>query len=392
LGPLHAQGSLILKDFIAPTDAIHVEHVKRAGAIIIGKTNTPEFGLGSHTYNAVFGTTLNAYDQTKTAGGSSGGAGVALALRMLPVADGSDHGGSLRNPAAYNNVLGFRTSYGRVANEPRDAFNAAMSVNGPMARTVADLAMLLSVQAGYDPRMPLSNRQDPRTFAEALKRDVKGWRIAWGGDLGGHLPFEPGVIDLCRTALKTFEALGCTVEEAAPDFPVDRIFPAWIKLRAWQSGGNLYDFYKDPAKRALMKWEAQYEVESGLKLSAFDIADAAVVRTQWYQAVRKFFESYDFFVLPTCQVFPFEASIDWPKEINGRAMDTYHRWMEVMIPVTMSGCPSLSVPAGFNARGLPMGIQIMGPNHSELACLQLAQAYVEATGWTDKRRPALLGP
>src|SRR5204863_1886050 len=158
------QGSRIFKDFVPTADAIHVERVKRAGAIIIGKTNTPEFGLGSHTYNAVFGTTLNAYDQTKTAGGSSGGAGVALALRMLPVADGSDHGGSLRNPAAYNNVLGFRTSYGRVANEPRDAFNAAMSVNGPMARTVADLAMLLSVQAGYDPRMPLSNRQDPRTF------------------------------------------------------------------------------------------------------------------------------------------------------------------------------------------------------------------------------------
>ena len=265
------QGSRIFKDFVPAADAIMVERLKAAGAIIIGKTNTPEFGLGSNTYNDVFGKTLNAYDQSKTAGGSSGGAGVALALHMLPVADGSDHGGSLRNPAAFNNVFGFRPSYGRVPSQGVDMLYAWMGVQGPMARTVPDLARLLSVQAGYDPRMPLSNRQDPAAFAQDLKRDFKGARIAWSGDFGGLMPFEPGVLDLCKSALKTFETLGATVEEAWPDFPIERIFPTWLKLRAWQSGTQLKDFYNDPAKRALMKPEAQFEVESGAKLSAYEV-------------------------------------------------------------------------------------------------------------------------
>jgi amidase len=386
------RGSLIFKDFIAPADAIVVERIKRAGAIIIGKTNTPEFGLGSQTYNSVFGTTLNPYDLTKTAGGSSGGAGVALALRMLPVADGTDHGGSLRNPGAFNNVLGLRTSYGRVATEALDVFNSTMSVGGPMARTVPDLALLLSVQSGYDPRMPLSNHQDATQFAAPLKRDVSGKRIAWGGDLfARYMPFEPGLLDLCRGALKTFATLGCVVEEALPDFPIEPIFANWRILRAWQGGGNLIDLYKDQANRAMLKEEAQFEVESLLKLGAVDIVAAATFRTAWYQAVRKFFERYDYLILPSGQVFPFDAKTHWPKEINGRAMDTYHRWMEVMIPVTMSGCPALNVPAGFNSFGLPMGIQIVGPNHAEQSCLELACAYDKATGWIGKRPPAMLG-
>jgi amidase len=338
----------------------------------------------------VFGKTLNAYDQTKTAGGSSGGAGVALALHMLPVADGSDHGGSLRNPAAFNNVFGFRTSYGRVPSQGPDMFYAWMGVQGPMARNVADLAMLLSVQAGYDPRMPLSNRQTPTQFAQSLGRDFKGARIAWSGDFGGLMPFEPGVLDLCKSALKTFEALGCSVEEAWPDFPIERIFPTWRKLRAWQAGTQLKDFYADPAKRALMKPEAQFEVESGQALSAFEVYDASVVRTAWYQAMRVFFEKYDYFILPAGQVFPFDAGVDWPKTIAGKTMDTYHRWMEVMIPVTMAAAASLAVPAGFDERGLPMGLQIVAPNHGEFALLQLANAYDEATQWVAKRPPQLL--
>ena len=384
------QGSLLFKDFVPGADAIFVDRMKKAGSIIIGKTNTPEFGLGSQTYNQVFGTTLNAYDQSKTSGGSSGGAAVSLALRMLPVADGSDHAGSLRNPAAFNNVLGFRTSYGRVPSEGRDVFTPALGVTGPMARTVPDLAMLLSVQAGYDPRMPLSNRQDPTQFAAPLKRDFKGTRVAWLGDFGGYLPFEPGVLVLCKSALKNFETLGCAVEEAKPDYPVERVWLAWLKLRAWQVGAGLKDLYNDPAKRALMKPEAQWEVESGFKVSAYDVSDASAVRTAWYQAVRRFFEKYDYFILPSAQVFPFDASTHWPKEINGKAMDTYHRWMEVVIPVTMSGCPALNVPVGFNEKGLPMGVQIVGPNQGELNCLQLAYAYDEATGWINKRRPSLL--
>ena len=384
------QGSRIFKDFVPGADAIMVERVKRAGSIIIGKTNVPEFGLGSNTYNDVYGRTRNAYDQTRTSGGSSGGAGVALALRMLPVADGSDHGGSLRNPAAFNNVLGFRTSYGRVPSQGLDAFYAVMGVQGPMARTVPDLAMLLSTQAGYDARMPLSNEQDPAQFAGSLRRDFKGARIAWWGDFGGYLPCEPGIMELCRTALKTFETLGCVVEEAWPNYPIERIFPTWRKLRAWQAGSALKDLYGDPQMRALMKPEAQFEVESGRKLSAYDIYDADVARTAWYQAVRIFFERYDYAVLPSGQVFPFDGETDWPKLINGKTMDTYHRWMEVMIPVTMSSCPALTVPAGFNERGLPMGLQIVAPNHGELACLQLAAAYDEATGFITKHRPPLL--
>jgi amidase len=385
------QGSRIFKDFVPAADAIHVERIKRAGAIVIGKTNTPEFGLGSNTYNDVFGRTLNAYDQGKTAGGSSGGAGVSVALRMLPVADGTDHGGSLRNPAAYNNVFGFRPSFGRVPTLAADAFYAIMGTPGPMARTVPDLAALLSVQAGHDPRAPLSNRQDPLQFAEPLKRDFKGARIGWAGDFGGHLPFEPGIIDLCRSALKIFESLGCVVEEAVPDYPIERVWQNWKVLRAWQSGSALKAYYDDPDRRALMKPEAQFEVESGRKLTAYDIYDADVVRTAWYQAMRNFFDRYDYWLLPASQVFPFDASTDWPKDIAGRVMDTYHRWMEVMIPVTMSSCPALSVPIGFNDRGLPMGIQIVGPNHGELACLQLAHAYDEATRWVAKRPPPLLG-
>ena len=384
------QGSPILKDYIASTDAIHVERVKAAGAIIIGKTNVPEFGLGSHTYNPVFGATLNAYDQTKTAGGSSGGAAVSLALRMLPVADGSDHGGSLRNPGAFNNVFGFRPSYGRVPAEAADAFNAALSVNGPMARTVADLAMLLSVQAGFDARAPLSNRQDPAQFTRSLQRDFKGTRIAWLGDLGGYLPYEDGLLDLCKSALKTFETLGCIVEEAKPDYPNERVWNNWTKLRAWQSGSPLLGFYNDPAKRALLKPAAQFEVENWLKLTAAEILEASQVRTAWYQAVRRFFDRYEYFILPSAQVFPWDVQTPWPKEIAGRTMDTYYQWMNAQVQVTMSGSPSLNIPVGFNERGLPMGMQIVGRHQAEFSCLQLAFAYDAATSWVEKRRPALL--
>lgn len=383
-------GSPLLKDFVPAADSILVERMKAAGSIIIGKTNVPEFGLGSQTYNSVFGTTLNAYDQSKTSGGSSGGAAVALALRMLPVADGSDHGGSLRNPAAFNNVFGFRTSFGRVPASYNDVFMPSLSVHGPMARTVTDLAMLLSVIAGYDARVPLSLRQDAAEFARPLARDFKGTRIGWLGDFGGYLPFEPGVLDLCRNTLKVFESLGCVVEAAVPDYSLDRVWSNWLKLRAWQVGALLKDLYRDPAKRELMKPELRWEIESGLKVTAFDVADASAVRTAWYQAVRTLFEHYDFFIAPAGQVFPFDATIHWPKSIAGKSMDTYHRWMEVMIPISMSGCPALSMPAGFNAHGLPMGVQIVGPNHSEFSCLQLAHAYDQATGWVTSRMPPLL--
>ena len=407
LGPLHGfphavkdlqpvqgirstQGSPILKDFVPAADGIMVERLRKAGAIFIGKTNAPEFGLGSHTYNPVYGATRNAFDPSRSAGGSSGGAAVSLALRMLPVADGSDYGGSLRNPAGWNNVFGFRTSAGLIPSESHDVWLPTMGVLGPMARTVTDLGMLLSVQAGYDPRAPLSLDGDGTIFQRRLQKDMKGKRIAWSGDFGGFTPCEPGVLQTCAAALKTFESLGCTVEEARPDFDLEALWRAQIGLRAWSQGAPLLPFYRDEAKRALLKPEAIYEIETGLRLSAADIYAASVVRSEWYQAVRRFFARYDYFIVPTAQVFPFDVTMHWPHEIAGHSMETYHEWMKVAFLVTMSGCPSLAAPAGFGSQGLPMGIQIVAPNRRELDCLQLAYAYEGASGWTGSHLPPLL--
>jgi amidase len=383
-------GSPILKDFIPAADSVMAERIRQAGAIFIGKTNTPEFGLGSNTYNPVYGITRNAYDQSRSAGGSSGGAAVALALRMLPITDGSDYGGSLRNPAGWNNVFGFRTSYGRIPADGRDAWLPSMGVLGPMARNVRDLAMLLAVQAGYDDHVPLSMTEDARLFQGNLERDFKGTRIAWVRDFNGHVPYEPGVLELCERALKPFEAIGCVVEVAQPDYPIDSVWRAWLRLRAWQSGGALLAYYNDPSKRALMKPEAIFEVESGLKLSAFDITAASAVRTEWYLAVRRFFTEYDYLIVPTAQLFPFDANLDWPKEIAGRKMETYHEWMKGVLPITMAGCPALAAPAGFNAEGLPIGIQIVACNHHERSCLELAHAYETVENRVCKRLPPLL--
>jgi amidase len=409
LGPLHGfpfavkdlipvqglpmtMGSPILKNFVPFADSVMVERLRMAGAIFIGKTNTPEFGLGSNTYNPVYGITRNAYDQTRSAGGSSGGAAVALALRMLPIADGGDFAGSLRNPAGWNNVFGFRTSYGLVPADGRDVWLPSMGVLGPMARNVPDLAMLLAVQAGYDRRVPLSMDISGAQFQGRLDRDFKNTRIAWIGDFKGRVPYESAVLEVCQTALKNFEALGCVVEEAQPDFPIDDVWSAWLRLRAWQTGGALLAYYNDPAKRALLKPEAIFEVESGLKLSAFDVTAASAVRTEWYHAVRRFFQTYDYFIAPTAQLFPFDAELDWPKEIAGRKMKTYHEWMKGVLPITMAGCPALAAPAGFNKQGLPIGIQIAAPNHSERSCLELAYAYDLATNWVTKRPPPLVAP
>ena len=384
-------GSPILKDFVPSADGLMVERLRDAGAIFIGKTNTPEFGLGSHTYNTVYGATRNAYDPTRSAGGSSGGAAVSLALRMQPVADGSDYGGSLRNPAGWNGVYGFRTSIGRVPNDARDAWLPSMSVSGPMARNVTDLAMLLAVQAGFDARAPLSLDGDGSAFQRRLESSFKGKRIAWGADFKGHTPCEPGVLEVCRAATRTFESLGCIVEEGAPDFDFEALWQAAIRLRGWQQGASIQAYYDDPAKRALLKPEAVYEVETGMRQSARDITAASVVRTEWTQSVRKFLERYDFWVLPSAQVFPFDINQHWPQEIAGQKMQTYHEWMKGALLVTMSGCPALAAPAGFSDAGLPIGIQIIAPNRHEFSCLQLAYAYESALSGATRRLPPLLG-
>jgi amidase len=381
-------GSPLLREFIPAEDSIMVARIKAAGAIVIGKTNTPEFGLGSQTYNNVFGATRNAYDASKTAGGSSGGAAVAVALRLTPVADGSDMMGSLRNPAAYNNVFGFRPSYGRIPAGPvPEIYLQQLSSDGPMARSVPDLAMLLATQAGPDLRSPLSIAEDPRQFTGSLARDFAGVRIAWLGDLGGHLTFEPGVLELCRSALAAFEELGCVVEEVVPDFPFAGLWEAWCTLRHWLVAGRLNDFYKDPAKRPSIKPEALWEIERGLALRAIDVYEASRVRSAWYQVLNKLFATYEFLVLPSAQVFPFDANLHWPAEIAGRRMDTYHRWMEVVVPGSFSGCPMLGAPVGFSERGLPMGMQIIGRSRADFAVLQLGHAYDQARTWVKRRPP-----
>jgi amidase len=388
-GIVSTEGSPIFKDFVPTEDSLMVARLRAAGAIFIGKTNMPEFGLGSHTYNPVYGATHNAFDLGRSAGGSSGGAAVALALRMVPFADGSDAGGSLRNPAGWNNVFGFRTSIGRIPTDAADGWLPSMAVVGPMARSVQDLATLLAVQAGFDPRVPLS-LGDSLDLHREIKGSVKGKRVAFGGDLGGSTPCEPEVLSICRSSLKTFESLGCEVAEDHPKFDFDSLWQAVIQIRAWQIVPALLPHYKDPQRRPLIKDEALYEIETSMKLSASDISAASTLRTRWYLTVVKFFEKYDFLVLPTAQLFPFPIEWHWPQSIANQKMQTYHEWIKMQLFVSMAGCPALAAPAGFSATGLPMGIQIIAPNRRELDCLQLAAAYESATEAMRKHKPALL--
>jgi amidase len=383
------QGSPIFADRIAETDSIMVTRLRAAGAILIGKTNIPEFGLGSHSFNPVYGATGNAYDPGKTGGGSSGGAAVAVALRMQPVADGSDHAGSLRNPPAFNNCYGLRPSWGRIPAEAKDVFSPSLSVLGAIGRTPADIGLMLAVLAGYDPRCPNAIRQDPSGFASPLARDFHGTRIAWLGDCGGQIPFDPGVLEVGRAALATFAEIGCIVEEAVPRYDMEQLWQDWLVLRALTVAANLRPFYDEPGHRALLKPEAAWEVERGLALGADRIIAALEGRTRWYETLRRFMEAYDYVVMPSAQVFPFDKSLRWPETVGGHAMDTYHRWMQITIPATMSGLPALAVPAGFGEAGLPTGIQIVGPNHGELACLQLGAAYDAASNWVRRYPPPL---
>ena len=388
-GVVTTMGSPIFRGNVPAADGLGVARMRRAGGILIGKTNTPEFGLGSHTYNTVYGLTRNPYDLSRCAGGSSGGAAVALALRMLPVADGSDMGGSLRNPAAFNNVFGFRPSFGRVPKLPEfDLFMQQLGVEGPMGRSVSDLAQLLAIQAGHDPRSPLSLDEDPSVFAGSLDSDPRGLRIGWLGDLSGHLAIEPGILELCREALGIFSAMGCEVEDAPIGFDCERLWNAWLVLRSCVAGGALSAHYADPVRRALLKPEAVWEVENGQRQSAHAVYRASVARSDWFRAALGLFERFDFLALPSAQVFPFEATRHWPGEIAGRAMDTYHRWMEVVVPATMAGCPVINVPAGFGGPlGLPMGMQLIGRPRGDLATLKLGHAYDRASDWVRRAPP-----
>lgn len=386
-----SMGSPIFSEQVPEHDAISVARVRASGAIFIGKTNVPEFGLGSQSYNSVFGTTRNAYDLSMCAGGSSGGAAVALAMRMLPVADGSDMMGSLRNPAAFNNVYGLRPTQGRVPYGPApEVFMQQLGTEGPMGRSVADVARLLQTQAGFDLRSPLSINDDPSGLGGSLQCDFKGTRIGWLGDFNGYLPMEEEVMALCECALADFIDLGCVVQDCQPEYSMERLWRTWLTHRQFLVQGNLGKLYADPAKRALLKPEAIWEVESGRNLSASDIYQASVDRSDWYRALAKLFERYDYLLLPSAQMFPFDANVHWPRFVAGREMDTYHRWMEVVIGATLAGLPAMNVPVGFSLTGLPMGMQIIGPAQADFAVLQLAYAHEQLTQWVARYPPSLL--
>jgi amidase len=368
-------GSPLFADHVPAEDDLHVARLREAGAIFIGKTNVPEYGLGSHTFNPVHGTTRNAYLPELSAGGSSGGAAVALALGLLPIADGSDFGGSLRNPGAWNNVFGFRPSQGRVPSVPaQDPFYAQLATNGPMGKSVADIAAMLSVMAGYDPRAPLSLATEAEPF-EAGLAPKEASRIAWLSDLDGRLPFEPGILDLCATALRELEPAGWQVEAVSVPFPWSELWEAFVTLRHWAMGSRYGEVYADLDKRSLLKPEMTWEIEGGFRLGSEDISAAAKVRAKFYQVLLKLFERFDALALPTAQVFPFPVAWHWPREIAGVPMDTYHRWMEVVVPGTLSGCPVVNVPVGFDEAGRPMGMQFIGRPRADRELLAIAAAY-----------------
>ncbi|HMK10231.1 MAG TPA: amidase [Acidimicrobiales bacterium] len=381
-------GSPLFADQVPHEDGLAVGRVRRAGAIFIGKTNVPELGLGSHTYNPIFGATGNAWNPAFSAGGSSGGAAVAVAQRMLPMADGSDLGGSLRNPGGWNNVFGFRPSQGRVPSWPRtDAFFAQLVTEGPIARCAADLALLLGVQSGPDPRAPLS-LHDTVDWSAPLDTDLTGRKVAWLADLGGHLPMETGVLSVCEGALTTLADVGLTVEAATPQFDWGRLWRCFVVLRQLGLGGDLWVAYTDPTLRQLMKPELQWELSEAAKLDVSDVQRAIVDRTSWYDAVLRLFDEFDYLALPSAQVFPFPIEQTWPKAIAGRTMDSYHRWMEVAVPGTLSGCPVVSIPAGFGGEhDLPIGLQMIGRPRDDWSLLELVRCWEQLAPWVARIPP-----
>ncbi len=379
-------GSPIFAEHVPEVDALLVERLRAAGAITLGKTNVPEFGAGSHTFNPVFGPTRNPFDPTRTCGGSSGGAAVALACGMVPIADGSDMGGSLRNPAGYCNVVGFRPSPGRVPSWPSRMAWSPLSVAGPMARTVADAALLLSAMAGPDPRSPIALDEPGARFAEPLERDFRGVRIAWSPDLGA-LPVDPRVTRTLAPQRKVLEALGCQVEDACPDFgDADEIFQTLRALEAEAAFGPAFEPLRERIKDTLV-----WNVERGRAQSGPDVGRAEILRTRLYQRVREFMEEYAFLALPVSQVPPFEVELEYPTRIGDVAMQTYIDWMKSCYWVTVTGHPAISVPAGFTDEGLPVGLQLVGRHRDDFGVLQLAHAFEGETGFW-RRRPPLAEP
>lgn len=390
IGIRSTAGSLAYRDRVPAAEGIMVQRLRAAGALFIGKTNAPEFGLGSHTINQVYGPTRGAYDPARSAGGSSGGAAAALALRMLPLADGSDFGGSLRNPAAWNNVFGFRPGIGVVPPEGADQWISRMGVSGPMARSVADLALLLSVQAGKHRLSPQSLDIDTQALLAPLDADARGLRVGWLGDWGGRVPHDPAVLAICAGALPMFRAMGCHVDDARLDFDVEPVWQALQTLRSWLSAQPLLPLADNPATRDLLGPQAQWEIANSRSITAGQVLAASQVRTAFTRLFDRLFDSFDVLIAPAVQVMPFPVERLWPTAINGQSMRSYHEWMLGNFLVTMTGLPALAAPAGFSADGLPAGIQIIGRHGAELACLKLAHGYEQVAGAVIARLPPAL--
>jgi amidase len=376
-------GSPVFKDFVPAYNSLLVERIAQAGAIVVGKTNTPEFGAGSQTFNPVFGPTRNPYDRAKTCGGSTGGGAVALACGMLPIADGTDMGGSLRNPASFCNVVGLRPSAGRVPVWPSTMAWSTLSVEGPMARSAADAALLLSAMAGPDPRSPIALAESGARFASPLDRDFANVRVAWWTDLGG-LPVDRRVSAQVNAQRRVFESLGCVTDDAEPDFSdADEIFKTLRAVAFLASHGETVARHREMVKDTI-----QWEVDRGQRLSAVDVARAETKRTALYHRMREFMERYEFFILPVSEVPPFDVAQPYATEIDGVAMETYIDWMKSCYYVSATGHPAISVPAGFTGDGLPVGLQIVGRHHDDWGVLQLAHAY-EQTASSARTWPTL---
>ncbi|MET0191283.1 MAG: amidase [Pseudonocardia sediminis] len=376
-------GSPLMADHVPDSDELVVARAAAAGAIRVGKTNVPEWAAGSHTVNPVFGATHNPYRHGRSAGGSSGGAAAALATGMVPLADGSDMGGSLRNPAAFCNVVGFRPTPGRVPSHPAQLSRQTLAVQGPLGRTVADVALLLSVLAGPDPRAPLSLSEPGPAFAPPLDAAVDGLRVAWAPDLGGRVPVDAPVARVVADAVTVLEGLGARVEPDCPD--LDLADPVFTTLRAWQfllGFGPLVD--RDPDR---VKATIRANVDVGRALTVSDLGLAAQRQSALHEVVVEFFERYDVLVSPTVQVEPFDVELEYPTSVAGVRQPDYLGWMRSCTLISATGCPAVSVPAGFTAAGSPVGLQIVGAPRADRKVLEVAAAFEAATGH-GRRRPA----
>jgi amidase len=381
-------GSPLFADRIADADSVLAAKLRSQGAIFIGKTNTPEFGLGSQSYNPVFGATGSAYNPILTAGGSSGGAASGLGTHMLPVADGSDMMGSLRNPGAFNNVIGFRPSVGLMGGG--NPFSRSLSTSGPMGRNTKDtIALLHTIASAPDNEQPFAlfdALPSPDKFAPL---DLSQLKMAWLGNCDGHLPMESGILELCQVNLNALAGEGVAIESLAPDFDMDDLWHSWITLRNW-SRISFRDYYENTDTRQLLKPELRWEIEQSYMLSAEDIYRAERIRRDWYSELNRLLDSHDFIALPTAQVFPFDKELHWPTEVDGKQMDTYHRWMEAVILGSLAGLPIVNVPVGFDSQGRPMGMQVMGRFGEDKKVLEFAMAYEGITDHLNVR-PTIVG-